>query len=62
MNFFSWLANISQSAAPPGEPFAPHWLYVVMALVIPVVIAAVLAGILRALEKIFGIRLGGGSV
>jgi hypothetical protein len=62
MNFFSWLTNISQSAAPPAEPFSPQWLYVVMALVIPVVLAAVMAGILRALEKTLGIRLGGGSV
>lgn len=62
MNFFSWLTNISQSAAPPGQPFAPQWLYVAMALVLPVVAGAVLAGLLRALEKTFGIRLGGGSV
>ena len=62
MNFFTWLTNISQSVAPPGEPFSPQWLYVVMALAIPVVLAALLAGILRALEKTFGIRLGGGSI
>ncbi len=62
MSFFSWLANISQSAAPPGQPFSPQWLYVVMALVIPVVIGAGLAGILKVIEKTFGVRLGGGSV
>jgi hypothetical protein len=62
MHFFSWLTNISQSAAPPGQPFSPQWLYVAMALVIPVLIGAGLAGILKALEKTFGIRLGGGSV
>jgi len=33
-----------------------------MALVIPVLIGAVLAGILRALEKTLGIRLGGSSI
>ena len=62
MNLFSWLTNISQSAAPPGQPFSPHWLYVAMALVIPVLVGAVLAGILKAIERAFGIRLGGGSV
>jgi hypothetical protein len=62
MEFFSWLAKISQSAAPPGQPFSAQWLYVAMALVIPALIGAVLAGILRAIEKACGIRLGGGSV
>ena len=62
MEFFSWLTKISQSAAPPGQPFSAQWLYVAMALVIPAVVGAVLAVILKALEKTFGIRLGGGSV
>jgi hypothetical protein len=62
MEFFSWLAKISESAAPAGQHFSAQWLYVVMALVVPVLIGAVLAGILRVLEKAFGIRLGGGSV
>jgi len=62
MNLFSWLTNISQSAALPGQPFSPQWLYVAMALVIPVLVGAVLAGILKAIERAFGIRLGGGSV
>ena len=62
MAFLSWLAEISQSAAAPGQPFAAQWLYIAMALVIPALIGAILAGILRILEKAFGIRLGGGSV
>jgi hypothetical protein len=62
MEFFSWLEKISQSTAPPGQPFSAQWLYVAMALVIPAVVGAVLAGILRVIEKTFGIRLGGGSV
>jgi hypothetical protein len=33
-----------------------------MSLVIPVLIGAVLAGVLKIIEKTFGIRLGGGSV
>jgi hypothetical protein len=33
-----------------------------MSLVIPALIGTVLAGILRVLEKAFGIKLGGGSV
>ena len=62
MSLLTWLTNISHSAAPPGQSFAPQWLYVAMALVIPALIGAGLVGILRALEKTFGIRLGGGSV
>ena len=62
MDFFHWLAKISQNSAPPGQLFSPQWLYVAMALVIPVLVGAVLAGILRILEKTFGIKLGGGSV
>jgi hypothetical protein len=62
MEFFSWLAKISQSVAPPGQAFSAQWLYVAMALVIPAAIGVVLAGILRVLERAFGIRLGGGSV
>ena len=62
MNFFGWLADISKSAAPAGESWSPGWLYVVMALVIPVGLGAILAGIIRMLEKTFRIRLGGGSV
>jgi len=62
MSFFPWLANLSQSAAPLGQPFSPQGLYVVMALVIPVVIGAGLAAILKIIEKTFGIRLGGGSI
>ncbi|MEJ2069139.1 MAG: hypothetical protein P8X65_08885 [Syntrophobacterales bacterium] len=62
MDFFSWITQISQSTAPPGQPFSPQWLYVAMALVIPALIGAVWAGILKAVEKAFGIKLGGGSV
>jgi hypothetical protein len=62
MDFFSWLTRISQSAAAPGQPFSAQWLYVAMSLVIPALIGAILAGILRVLERAFGIKLGGGSV
>lgn len=62
MDFFTWISQISQSAAPPGQPFSPQWRYVVMALVIPVLMGLGLAGILRVLEKALGMRLGGGSV
>ncbi len=62
MEFFTWISQISQSAAPPGQPFSAHWWYVVMALVIPVLMGVVLAGILRLLEKALGMKLGGGSV
>lgn len=62
MEFLSWLTKISQSAAPPGQPFSAPWLYVVMALVIPALIGAGLAVIVKVIEKTFRIRLGGGSV
>ncbi len=62
MDFFTWITQISQSAAPPGQPFSPQWRYVAMAVVIPVLMGVGLAGILRVLEKALGMRLGGGSV
>ncbi len=62
MTFWQWLTAISQSANPAGEPFAPHWPYVALALVLPVAIGVILALILTAIENIFGIKLGGGDV
>jgi hypothetical protein len=62
MNFWQWLAAIYQSAAPAGQPFAPHWGYVILALVIPGALGLILALILKALEKIFSVKLGGGDV
>jgi len=62
MSFFHWLTQISQSLAPPEQPFAAQWLYVAVALVMPAVLGGALAIILRVIEKAFGIRLGGGSV
>jgi len=62
MDFFHWLSQISQSTAPPGQPFSPQWQYVALALLIPALLGVMLAGILKALEKALGIRLGGGSI
>jgi hypothetical protein len=62
MDFFTWIIQISQSVAHPGQPFSPQWWYVVMALVIPALMGVIVAGILRVLEKALGMRLGGGSV
>jgi len=62
MDFFNWLSQISQSSALPGEPFAPQWEYVAMALLIPALLGGILAMILKALEKTLGIKLGGGSI
>ena len=62
MSFFHWLTQISQSMAPPEQPFAAQWLYVAAALVMPAVLGGALAGILRIIEKVFGVKLGGGSV
>jgi hypothetical protein len=62
MDFLHWLSQISQSAAPPGQPFAPQWQYVALALLIPALLGVILAGILKALEKALGVRLGGGSI
>jgi len=36
MTFWQWLAAISQSTAPAGQPFAPHWSYVALAVGLPV--------------------------
>ncbi|MFP3868518.1 MAG: hypothetical protein ACLFUU_10195 [Desulfobacteraceae bacterium] len=59
----AWLAEISQSAAQPGQPFASQWLYVALALVIPVLLGLVLACFMKVIEKAWGMKLGGaGSV
>ncbi|MGA7563000.1 MAG: hypothetical protein WBW55_07335 [Desulfobaccales bacterium] len=62
MAFWQWLTAISQSAAPAGEPFAPHWPYVALALVAPLIIGLILALMLKVIENIFGIKLGGGDI
>ncbi len=62
MTFWQWLTAISQSTTPAGGPFAPHWPYVALALVIPVASGLILALILKGIENIFGIKLGGGDV
>jgi hypothetical protein len=62
MNILQWLTTISQSTAPPGQPFVPSWGYIAMALVIPGIIGVILAAILKVIEKVFSIRLGGGSI
>ena len=62
MGFWQWLAAISQSAGGPGQPFTAQWQYVVTALVAPVLIGLVGAGIIIIVEKIFGFRLSGGSI
>lgn len=62
MTFWHWLTAISQSTTPAGGPFAPHWAYVTMALVLPVALGLILALILTGIENIFGIKLGGGDV
>ncbi len=62
MTFWHWLTAISQSTTAAGQPFAPHWPYVVLAVVAPAALGLVLSLILKALENIFGIKLGGGDV
>jgi hypothetical protein len=62
MNILQWLTTISQSTNPPGQPFVSQWSYVAMALVIPVIIGVILAALLKVIEKVFSIRLGGGSI
>lgn len=60
MEWWNWLTRISQSAAPAGEPFSPQGWYVALALLLPVISGALLAGLIKLLEKAFGLRLGGG--
>lgn len=62
MIFWQWLTVISQSTRPAGEPFAPHWAYLAMALVLPAALGFILALILKGIETIFDIKLGGGDV
>lgn len=62
MGLWQWLAAISQSAGGPGQPFTAHWQYVALALAAPALIGLAGAGIIILLEKIFGIRLSGGSI
>lgn len=62
MGFWHWLTAISQSAGGPGQPFTAHWQYVLAALVIPVLIGLAAAGVIILVEKIFGIRLSGGTI
>ncbi len=62
MGLFQWLNSISPSVAPAGQPFTPSWTYVALAVILPVVIGAAFAGLIRIIEKACGIRLGGGSV
>lgn len=61
MAFFQWLNVISQSTAPGGKAFAASWVYVALALLLPLVIGAAFAGLIRVIEKTSGIKLGGGS-
>jgi hypothetical protein len=62
MGIWQWLAAISLSAGGPGQPFSAHWQYVVIALAAPVLIGLGAAGVIILVEKIFGIRLTGGSI
>jgi hypothetical protein len=62
MGFWHWLAAISQSTGGPGQPFTAQWQYVAIALVAPAFLGAVGAGIIILMEKIFGIKLSGGSI
>ena len=62
MGFWQWLEAISQSTGGPGQLFTAHWQYVVTALVAPAFLGAVAAGLIILAEKVFGIRLSGGSI
>lgn len=62
MGFWQWLTAISQSTAGPGQPFAASWQYVVTALAAPALLGAAGAGIIILVEKVFGLRLSGGSI
>ena len=62
MGFWQWLAAISQSAGGSGQLFTAQWQYVVTALVAPTLIGLMGAGIIILVEKVFGLRLSGGSI
>ncbi len=58
----SWLTAIAAASAVPGQPFQASWQYIAAAVLLPALIGAVAALCLRAVEKLGGIRLGGGGV
>lgn len=60
--FLQWLTTVSASAGGPEQSFQASWQYVAAALLIPAGIGLVAAGIILVMEKISGIRLGGGGV
>lgn len=60
MDWWLWLRQISQSAAPPGEPFSPQGWYVALSLLVPLFLGVLVAGLLRIMERVCGTRLGGG--
>jgi hypothetical protein len=62
MGLWQWLAALSQSTGGPGQSFTAQWQYVVTALVAPAIIGLAAAGIIILVEKIFGLRLSGGSI
>ncbi len=62
MGLWHWLAVISHSAGGPGQPFAAQWQYVLVALAAPALIGLVAAVVVILLEKLFGLRLSGGSI
>ena len=62
MGFWQWLTAISQSTGGPSPPFTAQWQYVLAALVTPAIIGLAAAGIIILVEKIFGIRLSGGTI
>jgi|GEM_PF-512073 len=58
----TWLATISATVGAPGQPFQASWSYVATALLAPALIGLAAALIIMALEKIMGVRLGGGGI
>lgn len=60
--FFQWLAAISVPLSGPGQPFQASWQYVAAALLAPAVIGLAGAVITTLLEKVLGLRMGGGGV
>jgi hypothetical protein len=62
MTFWHWLTMVSPSAAPPTQPGAPRWSYVLLALALPAACGLLWALILKGLEKLCGLKLGQSDV
>jgi hypothetical protein len=61
MNLIAYLQELGRDADPTSKGFQAQLMYVVVCVGMPVVIGLFVGFGLRAIERIFGIRLGKGG-